>query len=252
MRIKAADNLSLIEDQLEADTQIEAAIYRATEPIFEDRDRELADILAERPPLLRERILIKLREYERPLKEALFGIAPESERLLRAPLAKRGVQFESDAVQFFESSAAESVNRLSEWLSAELTADITEPRFIELRAKASKGFFRETGRRYIRRRTSGETRRKLADAKAAAVAYNVNKQLSAALTDELRAAASKGREFIEGPDAERLIENQKDTDLISFAILGKRPAQIAIQKKRVVIKTEQPDELYDLYLEDVL
>ena len=227
-------------DSLRKQTRIQDLIEHdfsdALRPLVAPLDQDLNAIYSKTPLDIysMDKLFHSEGGFNEKAKDRLFPLAEGLERSIRWDFTDN-YEFESDAIEFFQSATAQSLSTFSKWFIAYASRQYIEGRSFELR---NKGYYYYAGQRvyfsYAKKRVGGETRKKLWKAKAqgkAKVAFNADKIFSEELAKVLK---SKGDNLIKADDY--LVSAPQGN---TYKILGKSPEQAAKQPSYLIVDTDE-------------
>ena len=242
MLINRKQTLKSLKDQTQIQDQIETEFKAAIDPLIPEVDSQLRFIYGNNPldtQALRNVFYNPLTGLNVKAEARLFPLAEVLEDKIRGQFETLGFEFESAAMDFFQSVTARSLYVFAEWF-----IDIASRSFIEGRSFGiplevrGKGYFYQNGVRvyfnYAKKRAAGETRRKLWKDKAQGTARQVfdpDKIFKEELAGVLK---ESGLDNID--DALSYIEPASPRP--SYTLLGKKPAQASNQKNHFLVETK--------------
>ena len=235
------DTIALLNESKEAEKQIYKWIDGKISPATSIRDDAL-EVVLRSGFNLRQQALAIMREFEPRLKEKLFEISEDADKLLMSLYERRGHEFTDRAAKFFESSLAESVNRFSEWLSIQRTTETINRRFTEWRRRGGSSYRRAERSQYTRR-SSGEYKRKIVIDKSKFLQRQAERALAREFERALEQALKEKQELI---DATPFFKPQTAAP---FAIANKTRQQLERGRSRHILIT-QDKQAIDLYTEE--
>ena len=165
MRIDKVTTLKSLKAQTQIQNEIGTAFEKSLEPLIKEVDDNLENIYSKQPldiVSLRQVFYDSFNGLNTQAELKLFPLAIEFENKSREHFENLGYEFESPAVQFFESVTARSLAIFAEWFINTASRSIIEGRSFgqPLETRRGKGYYYQDGVRvyysYAKKRIAGE------------------------------------------------------------------------------------------------